>query len=645
MIITMKIIIFLKVKFILINYLNFIEEPPKAVTEEQNQNNIDNNENKNNSQDIFSNNKALLTEVENKKINNINNETEKSIENQEPEIDRNEYLRNKLNSMNISNFVKKGVINGLLNSNLSIEKNFLKKKNALEIAEKKRNVNNFLNNKNFLTEENISKKLPTETKYQLKILKKNAEELKKAISKIDINKKFLENSAELSGLNLSNKSNINMKKFELKQLNLKRNDLANKLDNCYINIDRLITEQNNFTTKKERLEKFKNNFDNDKKNASIIIQKIENETKLYQDKMKNEKKVSYEKQLKKIEELEKEKENNRQKLIDKNRDTERNNMLNRKKKIESELEKQKKYINAKFEKSKKDYYYGIIEEKYENDEKKLFDKINRTHKDSLVTRDELKEHNRNINENEKLIENEKKIKSKQLHAMWGNRSSILPKYKNPIVQKIEEENNEKNQLKENKLSNRLKYQKEKKKLIDSIEIPKISIDLKRQRENRKDKTDKDDIKETRENIKKMKDKYYLKNTPAFNTSLKKKNKDEQIRLIKNKYIQNTPHFKIHPKPEKPIDYLPEISKTLKSKNNKKSDLDFDNIDKNENLIEKIELIKLKTDKIDDEVKQKRLYIKANGGYSNNPEETDEMGDLMIESLKAKVKMFNKLSGN
>ena len=641
----MKIIIFLKVKFILINYLNFIEEPPKAVTEEQNQNNIDNNENKNNSQDIFSNNKALLTEVENKKINNINNETEKSIENQEPEIDRNEYLRNKLNSMNISNFVKKGVINGLLNSNLSIEKNFLKKKNALEIAEKKRNVNNFLNNKNFLTEENISKKLPTETKYQLKILKKNAEELKKAISKIDINKKFLENSAELSGLNLSNKSNINMKKFELKQLNLKRNDLANKLDNCYINIDRLITEQNNFTTKKERLEKFKNNFDNDKKNASIIIQKIENETKLYQDKMKNEKKVSYEKQLKKIEELEKEKENNRQKLIDKNRDTERNNMLNRKKKIESELEKQKKYINAKFEKSKKDYYYGIIEEKYENDEKKLFDKINRTHKDSLVTRDELKEHNRNINENEKLIENEKKIKSKQLHAMWGNRSSILPKYKNPIVQKIEEENNEINQLKENKLSNRLKYQKEKKKLIDSIEIPKISIDLKRQRENRKDKTDKDDIKETRENIKKLKDKYYLKNTPAFNTSLKKKNKDEQIRLIKNKYIQNTPHFKIHPKPEKPIDYLPEISKTLKSKNNKKSDLDFDNIDKNENLIEKIELIKLKTDKIDDEVKQKRLYIKANGGYSNNPEETDEMGDLMIESLKAKVKMFNKLSGN
>ena len=642
----MKIIIFLKVKFYLINYLNFIEEPPKAVTEEQiNQNNIDNNENKNNSQDIFSNNKALLTEVENKKINNINNETEKSIENQEPEIDRNEYLRNKLNSMNISNFVKKGVINGLLNSNLSIEKNFLKKKNALEIAEKRRNVNNFLNNKNFLTEENISKKLPTETKYQLKILKKNAEELKKAISKIDINKKFLENSAELSGLNLSNKSNINMKKFELKQLNLKRNDLANKLDNCYLSIDRLITEQNNFTTKKERLEKFKNNFDNDKKNASIIIQKIENESKLFQDKMKNEKKISYEKQLKKIEELEKEKENNRQKIIDKNRDTERNNMLNRKKKIESELEKQKKYINAKFEKSKKDYYYGIIEEKYENDEKKLFDKINRTHKDSLVTRDELKEHNRNINENEKLIENEKKIKSKQLHAMWGNRSSILPKYKNPIVQKIEEENNEKNQLKENKLSNRLKYQKEKKKLIDSIEIPKISIDLKRQRENRKDKTDKDDIKETRENIKKLKDKYYLKNTPAFNTSLKKKNKDEQIRLIKNKYIQNTPHFKIHPKPEKPIDYLPEISKNLKSKNNKKSDLDFDNIDKNENLIEKIELIKLKTDKIDDEVKQKRLYIKANGGYSNNPEETDEMGDLMIESLKAKVKMFNKLSGN
>jgi len=294
-----KIIKFLKVKFYFIKYLYFIEEPIQAVTEEQlNQINMDNNENKNNSQDIFSNNKALLTEVENKKINNYNNnETEKSNDNnikeeekKESELDRNEYLRNKLNSMNISNFVKKGVINGLLNSNLSIEKNFLKKKNGLEIAEKRRNVNNFLNNKNFLTEENISKKLPIETKYQLKTLKKNAEELKKAISKIDINKKFLENSAELSGLNLSNKSNVNMKKFELKQLNLKRNDLANKLDNCYISIDRLITEQNNFTTKKERLEKFKNNFDNDKKNASIIIQKIENESKMFQKKIENEKK-------------------------------------------------------------------------------------------------------------------------------------------------------------------------------------------------------------------------------------------------------------------------------------------------------------------------------------------------------------------
>jgi len=649
-----KIIKFLKVKFYFIKYLYFIEEPIQAVTEEQlNQINMDNNENKNNSQDIFSNNKALLTEVENKKINNYNNnETEKSNDNnikeeekKESELDRNEYLRNKLNSMNISNFVKKGVINGLLNSNLSIEKNFLKKKNGLEIAEKRRNVNNFLNNKNFLTEENISKKLPIETKYQLKTLKKNAEELKKAISKIDINKKFLENSAELSGLNLSNKSNVNMKKFELKQLNLKRNDLANKLDNCYISIDRLITEQNNFTTKKERLEKFINNFDNDKKNASNIIQKIENDSKIFQKKMENEKKVSYEKQLKKIEELEKEKENNRQKIIDKNRDIERNNILKRKKKIEKELEKTKKYINVKFEKCKKDYFYGIIEEKYENEEKKLFDKINRTHKDSLVTREELKEHNKNLNENEKLIENEKKIKSKQLHAMWGNRSSILPKYKNPIVQKIEEENKEKNQLKENQINNNLKYQNEKKKLIESIEIPKISIDLKRQRENRKDKIDKDDIKETRENIKKLKDKYYLKNSPKFNTSLKKKNKDEQIRLIKNKYYQNSPHFKLHPKPEKPIDYLPEISKNLKSKNTKKNELDIDNIDNNGNVIEKIELMKLKTDKIDDEVKQKRLYIKVNGGYSNNPEETDEMGDLMIESLKAKVKMFNKLSGN
>ena len=443
-------------------------------------------------------------------------------------MDRNEYLRKKLNSMNISNFVKKGVTNGILNTNLSIEKNFLKKKNGLEIAETRRNVNNFLSSRNFVTEDNISNKLPTEIKFQLKTLKKNAEELKKAISKIDINKKFLENSAELSGLNLSNKSNINMKKYELKQLNLKRNDLANKLDNCYVNIDRLITDSNNLTSKKERLENFQNNFSLDQKNASLIVNKIKEEKKSFQEKMKNINKISYEKKLKKIEELEKEKENTRQKIIDKNRSTERENIQKRKKKIEEELEKQKKYINAKFEKNEKDYYYAIVEEKFENEEKKLFDKVNRTHKENLITREQLKEHNKNLKENEKLIENEKKIKSKQLHAMWGNRSSILPKYKNPVLQKIEEENEKQNQLIEKQKNDNLKYKNEKKKLIESIEIPKISTDLKKQRENRKDKTDKDDIKETREfNKKKLKDKYCLKDSPRFNSSLKKK-----IKMIK-----------------------------------------------------------------------------------------------------------------
>ena len=108
---------------------------------------------------------------------------------------------------------------------------------------------------------------------------------------------------------------------------------------------------------------------------------------------------------------------------------------------------------------------------------------------------------------------------------------------------------------------------------------------------------------------------------------------------------------MHPISKTRIDYLTEmISKKEKKKslsNDKDLNEDFNKEkwnkeinDKNGNVIENIDYIKNQTKLIDNKVKQKGQYLKLTGGVENNPEVGNEMSELIIDSIGAKLTILN-----
>ena len=66
--------------------------------------------------------------------------------------------------------------------------------------------------------------------------------------------------------------------------------------------------------------------------------------------------------------------------------------------------------------------------------------------------------------------------------------------------------------------------------------------------------------------------------------------------------------------------------------------------RNENIFETIEVAKMRTNSIDRKVERKKEIMKSNGGYLKNPYLASEIGDLLLESIRAKLTIMNKLGG-
>ena len=110
-------------------------------------------------------------------------------------------------------------------------------------------------------------------------------------------------------------------------------------------------------------------------------------------------------------------------------------------------------------------------------------------------------------------------------------------------------------------------------------------------------------------------------------------------------------FPLHPKSKTRIDYLTEMitKKEMKKSLSNEKDLneDFNKEkwnkeinDKNGNVIENIDYIKQQAKLIDNKVKQKGQYLKLTGGVENNPEVGNEMSELIIDSIGAKLTILN-----
>ena len=604
-------------------------------------------------------NKNNQEEINNITNNNINNRTLNVSEN-----NNNSFLKKKLENVKLPKNLKNDINSGIEKSHLEIHDDF--KNDLLNISNKKTTVNELLglnksNGNIFLTSvDKISKK----NLKRLKSLKLEEKNIKKNIAKINMNTKLLED-----GLSLKNDIvDENIRKSQLKNMNDLKEDFITKLIKVNQKIELILNEEKFSQKGKKKLDW--ENLDKAQEEYNAHLKKLKEEQNKNKAKFDSDLKIAYEKHQKFCDQLELEKSGKLEKLIKERKDTERKVILKRKKEADEILEKSKKYLNEKFTKKDNDYRYYQLKEKFENNEKKLIDKVNMQKKDPLITQEEIKELSKRIKEQKKLLGEDAEEKKKQLIKLWSYRSQTLPTYKHPLTVKLEEELALKMQQNEE--------DKKKKECNDlekrNYQPPKViqSQKLKSQRETRKDKVDRESVMQTELNNKKRLDR--LKFTPIISPKNLKKIQEEINQEINNdlefdiKSLLQKKKKKIlkpirilHPKPEKPIDYLTQmIVEKEKSKNKSIQEKTEDSIDiktnlnnkitsRNEknvdNIIDTLKMVKAQTETIDNKVQLKKQILKLNGGYLNNPKLGDEVGDLLIESIQTKLNIMNKLNGD
>ena len=623
---------------------------------------------------------VLLTEVKQELI-------PKKVEEEKKESIEHKFLREKLEKSNFSKGLRIGIDSGLEKINMNIRENI---ENNFNIRDKKINLDNIINKNNKKNIElntgknGILYNINKESILRLKHLKQNEKNIKKKLDKIEESQKMLESEEPIK----SDKVNINVRNNNLKKINSMKNELLVKLrynssiisevidKDKNINRNLLIQNYNNHTNKTETgcTKHFSLSEDQEKFNKYLL--KKQEEEKLQREKIQNALKRSNSKKSKEIELneqkiLERQKEHlNELKKKEKdffNKLKEKNNLL---------FEKSIKNIDKNLKRKTKDYLFYQVKQKFETNEKKLVDKVNMIKKDSLVTKEELEELANKRNERKKILEEGLSERKLNLIKMWQQRSQKLPIYKHPVVNILEDEELDLMEDEQEKQEQKEKNEISKK----TFQPPKVKInkELKRLREKKLLMSNKDSVTQTEIQNKKRfmknldfmaniieaaKEENLEKNKLKNNKNIKTEKNNEtknKIRITKsldsneNKKKHN---YLLHPKPEKPIDYLKEIFKGKKGNKlvKEKKDQGVGEIiaDLNEEsktikgrnqIMDTLDMIKSKTSAIEQKVTEKKDIMKVKGGYINNTNIGDEVGNLLIESIQTKLSLLNKLKG-
>ena len=620
--------------------------------------------------------KVLLTEVKPP-------ETPKKEEKKESVTHK--FLREKLEKLNFSKNLQLGINFGFEKINSDIKDNLV---DNIIIKDKKLNLDSIINNKRKSPELNLGKNgitytLNKESILRLKHLKANEKNIRYKLNKLEESEKLIESEEPIKNDLVA----VNLRNNNLKKYNSMKNELLSKLSynnsiiseviekDKVINKNLLIRNYNN-NSNKSQIDSFSKHFslseDQEKFNKYLI--KKQQEEKIKREKIENELKRSNSKKTKEIELNEKKiLERQKEHLIElKKKEKEFFNKLKEKNNLL--FEKSIKNIDKNQKKQAKDYLFYQVRQRFENNEKKLVDKVNMIKKDSLVTKQELEELQNRRNERRKILEEGLTERKLNLIKMWKNRSENIPKYKHPLVDVLEnekldimEDEQEKQEQKENNKKNKLEYQP-----------PKVKVDLqlKQIREKRILMSHKDSVTTTEANNKKrfMKNLEFMANIiEAAKEENLEKNKNKKTRNIKTEKekdatekiklaksldtseIKKRFNYQLHPKPEKPIDYLKEMmkGKKMNQKKEKKDQgvgemlaelKDDSKINGRNQIIDAVDMIKSKTDAIDQKVTEKKEFMKVKGGYIKNTNIGDEVGDLLIESIQTKLSLLNKLKG-
>ena len=612
----------------------------------------------------------------------------------------------KIISSNITSDPNDPIINNISNSNKNQNKILLLKSgityndimNINRIRDSKKI--------NIINDNNLNRPKDLVTQKIIKALKIKEKELMKDLYKITNNEKLLNNQSYLQLINSNpNNINLDKMKIkeELKQLKENKNGCLIRLDEIKSRIKALKYkyEKNQGIIENKRNEELNKLLDkqnkimnqsSDEMNIRIKKLQIENKKRLsiMQKDLENkiiEKTNIFEENIKK------EKENKINKLK-KIRDEERKKILKRKNKGIEETKKFVEYLNKKPDIPK--YLYQKIDSFFNEKTNKILLKENKKRKIFMKPMDfDLNDMLKNYREYKNKKNLELQEKSEKLKKSWSERNLLIPTYKTQLRQMIDveeqnlklEKENEKAKIKEMK-NMQMNYSKK----YENQQIFNMKLFNERQK-NQKNEDDyilrskinhkqnliinnannycdlireKILIKKNNKSQDNMNQDVSTKNNNLSSQAINLSEKDNKSNILKlpnlnqrkivnlKQYTLNKKNDSIQNNNNKEINdhKLGRNINNKITKNNKSMEIeniDYKGTKEIKELLEKngldkstFEMANCKLEKLNEKKKQKSLLLKHEGGFIKNPGLGEELCDILIDSMTAKLSLINEI---
>lgn len=479
---------------------------------------------------------------------------------------------------------------------------------------------------------------------------------KRKLESIEQNQKLLSNESNFTALdnNNSNSNNTVEKRIRLTQINKLNEQMkifSEKLIGVHHQIEELIMNEHKID-KKNIIKEFISNFKKDKENNGKQVIQIEQSSAIDRENMQKDKTMTLDKRIKELDKKDKDLLEKKEKLLKENNEKEKEATKRRKMEMEKKVDKTRQFIQLKSSRSVKDYLFNKMHEAYIFKEKKLLDKIKLSKRIKCVSRDEIDEISKSLEELNDKLAKEAEEKALLMKEMWRNRSQLIPTYRNPIENIIK---NEQKELHEQEELNKLKpilLAKERKLFSDqNIPKPRPNSQLKRQREDRMirmGKKSRHKIRNRRENLidfhtyilKPIENKAVVKSLSAIDLGIG--NNNAKLLIKKPTRFISFRKGSVHALDKAP-DYLSEIRRNkLSPINNNNKNWNKIASDPKGTPLENIDLIKAQTVPLEIKAQQKKELLRLRGGYANNQELGDSLADLLVDSIKAKLAIIKAI---
>ena len=611
--------------------------------------------------DNLFNNSMRDEEFNNNRINNYNSEDFNLISTNDIK-DGNTTNQNDINGNNIQKMLN------LSNTDIM---NLVKSQSYLtNLPISKRKVNNEKNNDN----RDIKKlKLKKETRIAYNSLREKENSICMEINAIKQKKQNLESFSN-DIISSKNKVENNIINSKLKNLKNSENNLLDKLESVKQQIVNLL-DKNKKLNRRAKLKTFldKYNFPEASTDYSAKAKALDSEiSKSRQNHLKDIERSL----IKKENELNRQMEEQKKMKDDFMREFRRKEQeIIHKRKLQADLKmiEAKKFIKNTYNYDPNNYLYNRLANKFEESEKKFLEsQISEKKKESGI--EEISIVKRRIIECKYELEKRRIEKTNEMRELWHSRSVSMAKYPSNILKQLHEFDLKKFEEEEKQKIQRLVLAKEKERFVkENVSLPPISEKLKNEREKRlnsflnlegskrvqciKDEFDKkiknkfslveETILKKLEAQKGSRDKTLKSKDFETNSKLVKSSSDVNIFKYntaknKNKLNSLSPTTKLQKKKPNEINYLEQLRKERKI--NSKNYINWNKEINNSKSVrgENLDNVKKQIDVLDEKFEMNKNLIKIKGGYLNNQELGDDMNNLIINSIRGKLALMEKM---